>query len=382
MNGLIVLLYLPAHAPENIKAALKPVIGNGQTIRYENIRLDECNNDGYKPVESFLCSHFELDTNVETYVDKTPASIFEKIPSDIHRVIVFEKITPEILPHFKAFLFDLSRHNLSKPLYQRHKFIVILDPRIIKENDLPAEAGLAKQYYRNISTTFDLTYVLRYQLKYHQGSTKTLEESVTTSLSRFDFRLCEHLSSCHDILNDYGHYLESYANNNQWESIRYIPIAKLTENEAWLRWAAGILEFEGNEAYYNSAYLAIHKVSWHVENAVWLAMLKTLLPAIEEYRTKIIECQRITFPFKHQNTFGHIKSSKYDFDIGDIVHMLNTKQLIFKYFSFSEKSKIWAFTNLCKKIRDDLAHLKIPQTSDIYSFTKDFSGMKEILKTN
>ncbi len=379
MNGLIALLYLPAHAPKNIKAALKPVIGNGQAIRYENIKLDECKSDGYKPVESFLCNHFELDINTETYVDKTPASIFEKIPSDIHRVIVFEKITPEILPHFKAFLIDLSRYNLSKPIYQRHKFVVILDPLIIKENDLPAEAGLSKLYFRNISSSFDLTYILRYQLKFNQCQTRILEESIAVSLSRFDFHLCEFLSSSTDILSEYNHYLTAYANQNNWSTLTYTPINNLTPEQVWKCWASGILEFIGDEAYYNTAYLAIHKQSWYVENAVWLSLLKSLLPMIEEYRIRLIECKKIILPFKHQNEFGVVKSNKYDFEIGDILMMLNTNQIQFKYIPTYEKAKIKQFIILCKTIRDDLAHLKIPKTYDIVSFKNSISTIQNII---
>jgi len=380
MNGLIVLIYLPVHAPENIKSALKPIIGNGHTIRYDSIKLDECDILGYRPVESFLCSHFELDLNSDSYVEKTTSSIYDKIPTDTHRVIVFENVSCKIIGHFKDFLIDLSRYNQSKPIYERHKFIVILDPRITNENDLPSEAGLSKHYYRNISTSFDLTYVLRYQLRSHKTSKKTLEESIAISLSRFDFRLCEHLSTSPDIINDFDSYIKNYANEKQWNAIEFNPIDKLTEAELWIRWAAGLLEYEDNEAYYNLAYLAIHNQDRYVENAIWLALLKTLLPAIEEYRTKIIECKKIIFPFKHQNEFGTIKSNKYDFEIGDIVAMLKTNQITFKYFSSNEKNRIIQFINLCKTIRDDLAHHNIPKTIDIQSFMKDVSEMKAMLK--
>ena len=74
-----------------------------------------------------------------------------------------------------------------------------------------------------------------------------------------------------------------------------------------------------------------------------------------------------------------LKSNKYDFEIGDILMMLNTNQIQFKYIPTYEKAKIKQFIILCKTIRDDLAHLKIPKTYDIVSFKNSISTIQNII---
>lgn len=380
-EGKIVLVFLPAHAPKGFLSQLKVRLSKGENIQYEKFDLTECDSKENKPVESLLRSHFELDKSRELYTDKKASSIFSNLNPDPGKVIVFENPPYILMPKLKEFLIDLGRYFIGIPVPNRHKVLVMIDPQKCRFDDFPAESGISKFHFEGILNKLDQALAIRYYLSSNKARQNPLFESVLISLSKFDLRLCEKLFDSDAILENYPQQLEQFAEENGWKDVKFKNEYELTETEKWERWALGILDRIDDKLVYHSAFLRMHNKLNELEKRLWHSGLQILIPLIEESRMNLIESKKFVFPFKYQNgKTGEIIEKKEDFEIGDICFMLETRQITLKNMSHSEKLKVTMFVRLCRDIRNDLSHLKMPEAKKNIQFFHEKSEVELILE--
>lgn len=378
--GNIVLVYLPKHTPPNFKSALKQVMAKNQSLGFDLISLANLNPSAFKPIESLIYNHYELDQKTESHIDKTVHTIFSIIPHEINKLIIIEDVLSESSSLFTKFLIDLSKHNLSIPPIKRHKILVILDPSRTVNDQIPLEPGISKHFYRDLLTELDLSLSLHFYLRIDITPLSSLNESILVALSRFDFQLFELLSYSKNLLQDYFKLLHDYSSQKEWHAIPFVPLDKLTEADYWLRWSLGILDFDNDIPQYSPAYLAQHDKIKQLNSIIWLAIFKVLTPLIEQARILILESPKIVLPFKFQKTSGELKEDKYEFEIGDIYRMYCQHQITFKQISSTERHEIFNFISLCRSLRNDLSHLKIPELTQVENLYKKLPSIAAILR--
>jgi len=378
-SGKIVMVFLPKHAPLSFLSELKFKLSKREAITYEKIDLQECDKKIDRPVESLLLSVFELDKNIP-YVPKKASSIFAKIRSDQNNVIVFDRIESDMICDFKNFLVDLGRYFNGIPVQKRHKVLVLIDPSGCRFDDFIPEPGIVTFKFEGIINDLDQALAIRHFFNFNHSIQKRFPESIIISLSQFDHRLCEKLLDCNDIHENYSQYLEQFANDNEWLNYSFKPEDQLSEAEIWERWAQGILDKPDSKPVYHSAFLKIHAKDDELEKRLWLSGIRILLPMIEEFRGKLIVSKKIVFPFKYQDDrTGEVKNSKSDFEIGDITFMIHNRQIEFPRMSYTEKCKVISFIELCREIRNDLSHLRMPNAANIRKFFDEKEPVEMIL---
>jgi hypothetical protein len=379
-DGNIALIYTPLHMPESFLSQLKITLNKDEHVSFEKINLLDCDVEEEKPIESLLFSNFELDTNTENFIPKTAAAIFNKIELDDNDVLVFENLPTSLLSDFKVFIIDLGRYLSRKTIYDRQKIIVILDPNEFKENDFANESGIYKVYFQGCYDKLDYTLGLRYYYNYYADNFTLLNENIIASISSFDIRLIDELIECDNLMEDYPQILCEYAKENQWEDTNFKELDKLTEVEVWERWAKGIIEIKDNIKVYHSAFLKMHNKDLELSKRVWGAGVEILIPLIEELRIKILNCKNIYFPDYYSDTrTGEVKDDKMDLEIGEICFFVNRSSIKLRWFSVSEKDSLKKYINLCRTIRNDLSHLRMPVASDVNQFIKDYDSNSNLL---
>ena len=379
--GQIVLVFLPKHIPEGFYSGLKIALKLRDINSFEKIDLNNCANDIPYPIESLIHTQFNLDEQ-ETFVGKRVNDIFSFLEARSSQVIIFENLPKLFLEKFKGFIEEYRRFSIQKALGNRHKIIVLLDPEIVKSNDFAGEAGIVKILFQGVFSKLDHYFGLRFYLDFNIGDITPLVENMISSLAQFDFILVEKLCNCEDLIEHYSDYLKDYAEQNHWGNIKFKPINQLTDDELWERWAKGILDKKSNTVIYHSAFLKIHEKDPELKRRIWHSGVEILLPMIEDSRNNILSCSKLVFPFKFLNEkTNEIKTNKFDFEVGEIYYMMNKREIQFKGFSGSEIPRILNFVELCKTIRNDLAHLRIPQKNDITKFYREFYSIDEILSS-
>jgi hypothetical protein len=379
-EGNIALIYTPLHTPESFLSQLKITLSKDEHISFEKVNLFDCDVDEEKPIESLLFSNFELDTNTEEFIPKTAAAIFDNVVLDENEVFVFENLPTLLLENFKGFIIDLGRYLSRKTIFDRQKIIVILDPNEFKEKDFSNESGIHKIYFQGCYDKLDYTLGLRYYYNYNADNFTLINENIIASISSFDIRLIDELIECNNLMEDYHKILGEYAKENQWQNTNFKELDKLTEVEVWERWAKGIIEIKDDIKVYHSAFLKIHNKDSELSKRVWVSGVEVLLPLIEEIRIKILNCKNIFFPdyFSDKRT-NDVKEDKMGLEIGEIVYFINKRDIKLKGFSVSEKDSLKKYINLCRVIRNDLSHLRMPDTSDVNLFIGDYESTSNLL---
>lgn len=379
-TGKMIMVFLPKHAPSGFLSELKIKLSKRDTITYEKIDLLECNDKIDRPIESLLLSMFELD-KANPYVPKKASSIFSKISNDPNNVIVFCNVKPFLILNFKNFLVDLASYFNGIPVQKRQKILVMIDPAGCRFDDFIPEPGIVRFKFEGIINDLDQALVIRHYFNFNHNIQKRFPESIIISLSQFDHRLCEKLIECSDIHEKYSQHLEQFANENGWLDYKFKPEDQLSEAEIWERWSQGILDMLGNKPVYHSAFLRIHSKNDELEKRLWLSGIRILLPMIEEFRWRLIMSKKILFPFKYQDDrTGEVKSSKNDFEIGDMVFMIRKRQIELLRMSYFEKVKVIGYVELCREIRNELSHLKMPTAANIKKFFEDKESVELILE--
>lgn len=380
-SGKVTLVFLPKHSPDGFLSELKKRLEKGDTIQYFKINFDGYDISEKRPIESLLITHFELNKGGESFILRKASSIFQAIDNDPYNVYIFQNIPNEILPEFKSFLIDLGRYFNGIKLKERQKVLVLIDSARYKFDDIIPEPGMVKVKFEGVIDELDQALAIRHYYNLPNNKQKRFPENVIITLSQFDCRLCESLIGCNDLHENYEQQLETFATENEWEKLKYIQLDKLTESEIWDRWAQGILDKVNMQLVYHSAFLKIHKRNDELENRLWLSGIRTLLPLIEEFRWKILMCEKIKFPFKFEDErTGEIKDSKISFEIGDISKMIRSRQIEFKQIPYIEKEKLKGFVELCREIRNDLSHLKMPKATTINKFFDESDAVLSILE--
>jgi len=382
-SGKIALVFLPNHSPYDFLSQLKIKFGENKSIIYDKINLIECENRGTKSIESFLFSHFELDEETETFIQKSAASIFDNIDFNPEKIFVFENLSPSLINQFRDFILSLAHHLIGKPMYERHKILVLLNPENFKLSDFTSESGIQRILYQGYSDKLDHTLGLRYYYKYENGAYTPLYERLITSLSVYDPEVTENLISCDNLIEDYRELLNEYAKNKGWSIISYKEIKKLTEEEIWKRWSMGILEKVNGDYIYHSAFLGIHNKETELDKLIWQSGIEILMPLVEEIRNKILHSDKFDYPNEFPDKItGEQINNKMDLEIGEIYYFLIRKKIRIKWLNQAEKSKVEGFIKLCRKIRNDLSHLKIPSANDIKKFFQEYEEVNELLEVN
>jgi hypothetical protein len=295
-------------------------------------------------------------------------------------VLVFENLPTSLLGDFKGFIIDLGRYLSRKIIFERQKTIVILDPNNFNENDFANESGIYKVYFQGFYDKLDYSLGLRYYHNYRADNFTLLNESIIASISSFDIALIDELLECDNLMEDYPAILCDYAKENQWENIKFKELDKLTDLEVWERWAKGIIEIKNNNKVYHSAFLKIHNKEIELAKRVWVSGIEVLMPLIEEIRIKILNCKNLYFPDYYSNKrTGDIKEDKMDLEIGEICFFINRNYIKLGGLSVSDKNKIKKYIDLCRIIRNDLSHLRMPIASDINLFIGDYERTSNLL---
>jgi len=380
-QGKIVLVFLPAHAPQGFLTKLKIELSKGEDILYAKFDLSECDSTETKPVESLLHNHYLLDKNNETYIYKKASSIFSSVNCELCQILVFEKLSEFLLPKFKEFLIELGRYLAGIPEVNRHKILVVIDPNKCRFDDFPAESGIIKFKFEGIVDKLDLALSIRYFFGSNKQNQNPLFESIIISLSKFDLNLSEKLWESNNILENYNQKLQQFAESNKWQDIKFKNQDQLTETEKWQLWALGILDRIDGTTIYHSAFLKIHNKQNELDKCLWLSGLQILLPLIEEFRMKIISSKNLQFPRWHKNgKTGEVTENKEDFEIGDICFMLNISKIKTYNMSAFEKLKLKAFISLCRDIRNDISHLRMSEANKNLQFFADKESVELILE--
>jgi hypothetical protein len=379
--GKITMVFLPMHTPDGFLSELKKRLEKGDTIQYLRTNIDECDRSESRPVESMLITHFELNGSKESYIPRKASSIFQNIENDPATIHVLQNIPLDLLTDFKNFLSDLGRYFNSLTIPKRQKVLVLIDPFKFKHDDFITEPGMAKFIFEGVIGDLDQALAIRHYHNFNHSKQKRFPESIIISLSQFDCRLCDKLISFNDVSEKYGELLEQFALENGWANYKFKPEDQLSDAEVWERWSLGIIDKSDKKLVYNSAFLKIHHQIDELEKRLWLSGIKTLLPMIEELRIKMILSKKIQFPFKFLNQkTGELKESTFSFEIGEIKFMIYDGQIVLNRMSVFEKRKLKDFVELCRSIRNDLSHLKMPAANDIKKFFDEIESVLLILE--
>ena len=382
-SGKIVLAFLPNHTPDDFLSQLKIKFGENKSIIYEKINLAYCDETDKKPIESLLFSHFELEEQTDTFIKKSTASIFNYVDFNPQKIFVFQNLPSTLIDHFREFIFTLAHHLISKSVHERHKVLVLLNPENFKLSDFTSESGIQRILYEGYSDKLDHTLSLRYYHKYEDEPFTPLYERMITSLSVYDPGLTESLIDCDNLIEDYREQLNEYAKSKKWDKISYKQIKRLTEDEIWEMWSKGILDKVNDEYEYHSAFLGIHNKESELEKRIWQSGIEILMPLIEEIRDRILKSKKLEFP----DTIYNYKTEKFitnkmDLEIGEICYNVNKKNIRIRWLNSSETNNVYDFINLCKTIRNDLSHLRIPSTQNIKKFFQGYDRIYMLLQTD
>lgn len=378
-GGKISLVFLPRHAPDGFLSSLKPVIGNGNNIRYEKFNLSEASESDVRPFESLVYEHFELG-NRDPIVLKKVSDIFSKISNDQYKVFVFENLPFHLTQKFIEFVIDAGRFFTSQQVQNRAKFLALLDPEKISPLEFPPEPGIERFNFRGILKNLDQLMGIYYLYPTEAQKLNSFTENLICSISQYDFIPAGKLLSCSDILEGYHGILLDYANERCWEKVKYKPVNELKEKELWSLWASGIIDEFNGKTVYHSAYYAVHKQQKELDKKIWLAGVKALLPLIEEFRQLFINSEKVVFPFKFLNQKnGEIIEDKNEFEIGDLWYMVKNGEITFKWIPSNEKPVVIEFLNICRELRNDLSHVKIPSSQSIKKFFHNMEKVEKIL---
>ena len=379
-EGNIALIFKPQHIPSSFLSELKKSLSKDIGVSFEKINLSECDSQEIKPVESYLFQCFELQTRSEDFIPKTAADIFKNIELDQDQVFVFEKLPVGLLGEFKSFINDLGRYLSRETIFERHKVIVVLDPKIFKENDFANESGIFKIFFKSFFDKLDVKLALRYFYKYRGNNFSLLNESIIASISLFDTKLIDELVGCDNLIKDFSEVLESYAIERNWKDIEYKNLDNLSESEEWERWAKGILEVKNDKTIYHSAYLKIHNQDLKLAKQIWVSSIEVLIPLIEEFRVRLLTSANLVFLDSSLKTKdGEIIENKLDLEIGEICHFINRNIIKIRWLSVSEKNDLKEYINLCREIRNELSHISMPEASKINLFIEDYKKSTKLL---
>lgn len=379
-SGKIVLLFLPTHTPKGFFPKLKSSFANRDIKSMTRINLEGCDNTKSFPVEEMIHSCFHLD-ELDRFIPARVDGIFSCPEVGVSNLIIFEKLTPARLHHFKEFLAEFTRFSNKKSSLHHHKILVILDPNQFRSAEFPAEPGISKILYEGIFDKLDQQLALRYLVKPDSGDSTPFTENLISSISQFDYNFSETLSEQKNLLDYLKDICFQYANQNGWDNIKYIPTHTLTDHEYWSRWAMGIADKKNGEIIYHSGYLVLKDKTMEVDNRIWQVGIEILLPLIETIRLKILKCQKLTFPKSiHNKKTGETIEDKFNFEIGEILFLWQKNEIRFNGVSRLEKERLFHLLNLAKTIRDELAHVKIPPISDIIHFYEEYHQIEAVFK--
>ncbi len=383
-SGKIVLAFLPKHTPPNFISALHSKLELKDKFYFERINLAECVDNVPYPVESFLFSHFGLDTEMDSYIPKSASAIFSELDSGSNKLFVFDNISAQIAEKFMGFLIDSGRFLTSIPLINRHKILVILDPSNYNNLNFMSESGIAKILFQGIFDKLNHTLGIRYYYKYDNGVFTNLIENLIASLSCHDIRLIESLLDCDDLIEEFQDCLLNFAKEQGWDRIKFKKVENLTGSEIWERWSLGLLEIQKDKPIYHSAYLKIHQKEAELNRRIWMSYTEILLPVIEEIRDNILKSDKFIFnPTFHNKITGEIITDKNDLEMGELCFYINRRrEIVLKSIPVAGKDRIIEFVNICRSIRNDLAHLRIPETRNIKLFYNEYEEICKMMEPN
>lgn len=382
-SGKIVLAFLPKHTPPNFISALQSKMEIKDKFYFERINLAECDENVPYPIESFLFTHFGLDSNLDSYIPKSASAIFSKVDSGANKMFVLENLSAPMADLFKNFLVDVGRFLTSLPFFNRHKILIILDASNFSNLNFTSESGISKILFRGVFDKLNHTIGVRYYYKFDNGVFTSLIENLIATLSCYDIRLIESLLDCDDLIEEFQDCLLNFAKKHSWENIKFKKVENLSDADIWERWSLGLLEIQGDKPFYHSAYLKIHEKEAELNRRIWLSFTEILSPVIEEIRDRILKSDKLIFPFKFQNKItGEIITDKNDLEIGELCYFINRREIVLKSVPVTEKIRIIEFVNNCRSIRNDLAHLKIPETRNIKLFYNEYEEICKMLEPN
>jgi hypothetical protein len=325
-----------------------------------------------------------LDNKTDSFIPKRVPDIFKHIPTSEskHQIVyVFENLSHVILEKFKDFLSNLGRYFTSITENERQKIIILIDPEKINPNIFNTEPGTSKHLLKGVICPLDQSLAIKYYFGCNGNHVNVLLENLIMSLSQFDYKLTEDLCNCKDILEDFPHKLREFAIVRDWGKIQYKREDDLNEDEVSQLWSKGILDKPNGKLVYHSSFLKIHNKENELRKRVWNSAIQILLPLIEEFRSAFINSNKVKFPFNFYNEKkNRIIEDINEFEISDIVFLINKNQIVFNTIYTSEKKKLKEFAKLCREIRNSLSHLEVPENYLIKSFFNEKDDVMQILE--
>jgi len=375
-SGNIVLAFMPENTPMDFFPELKERCKKNDIKDFSVIDFGRV--EALQPLE-VLHNYFELN-ETEKFVPKRVNAIFDNVKKSVDRLMVFKNVSGIERQILLAFMDDLFHYNKSIEANNRHKILVLIENGSLFPSDFKLEPFVAKEVFSQKIDKLTQLNSLKYHIKYKNGHMAELYESIIISLAKYDCALTERLVECKSLLDDYKQVLWDFATERGWKDIPYKTKGALSENETWHRWAKGILDFESENIIIHSAYLQIHGQEKEVNMRLWKAGVEVLLPLIEEMRNKIVSSDKIEFT---QPAFlinpKELKNDKSEFEIGEIVYCINNRLINIKGPDNNKKKRIKDFIRLCRDIRNDISHLKIPESDKIKNFFTELNSIDDIL---
>ncbi len=377
-NGQIVLLFTPKKVPSDFIQELKSKCRSRDMSAFETLDFEQNSSN---PLE-VIYDHFSLG-DVETFVPKNINAVFEHIPASLSTVIVFRNLRFEEAKKdvFVEFMNQLS-HYYRTTENDTHKLLVLIENGQLFPDDFSPEPNVEMKVFSQLANPLTQHNGLCYYLNFKNGNVMSeLFEQIIISLARFDLELTEKLVQSTSILDEYEVILNNYASERGWMDIGYVPASQLLTNQKWQRWSEGIIDFDGEGVIYHSAYLQIHGLKDQVKRRIWEAMVRTILPVIEEARNVLVSSEKLDFkPEAHIiNRDSYIKK-RSDFEIGQLHYCIQKRYIRVNCFDQNNRTRVLKLIELCKEIRNDIAHLDIPQKRDLEILAKEAYELHEILK--
>lgn len=375
-GGNIVLVFLPEIIPLDFFSEFKEKCKRCNITEFAVI---DFNGDESLNPAKVLHDYFELG-EAETFVPKNIGAIFDNIKKSSQRLIVLQNFSKVNQKEFLSFMDDLFHYNKNVELTNRDKILVIIDNGSYKPSDFKPEPFVQKEIFSQVIDELTQLNSLRYYIKYKHESLGHLYESIIISLAIFDSWITERLVECSSLLDDYEKVLKEYAHEKKWQSISFKSKDTFSEKEKWDGWAKGILDFENNDIVYHSAYLQINSFEKEVKKRIWKSCSRNIIPLIEDIRNKLVISNKTEFTRgAYLINPKELKKDKDEFEIGDIAYCVNTKLINIKCADNSKRKRIIDLINLCKDIRNEVSHLKIPERNKIESFYKELKYIDDIL---
>lgn len=381
-RGQIVLLFTPKRVPSDFIQEFKARCRTNDISDFETLDFGQNSSN---PLD-VIYDHFSLG-ELETYVPKNIHDVFGHIPASISTLLIFKGLKleeaekkgfTEFMGHLSHY-YRTSEHDAHE---HKHKLLVLIENGQLFPDDFSPEPNFERKVFSQLANPLTQHNGLCYYLNIENGNVMSeLHEQLIISLARFDLELTEQLVQANSLLLDkYEEILNDYANDRSWGDVQFVPASQLTSNDKWQRWSEGIIDFDGEGVIYNSAYLQMHGQTNVIKRRMWVAMVRTIFPVIEEVRhelvsSEILDFKNEAFLINRDNPINN----RSDFEIGQIAYCAKRNYIHVNCLDRLRRKRIFELIKLSADIRNNIAHLDIPKKEKLELLIQEANDLPEIL---